>query len=146
MADYKQEIAAQETMEWVTAAGRKLSVTVTLSRMLIDYFGDGAWSPEAGYGGTWTVNLESSIDGKAQGSDWVHDLQKAQGDVVAYIGKIGLKADRKAEIEALTARVKSAPQYVEQLAARDRAEKLDQEYQQHVRKVNGMMTLNGGSY
>ena len=144
MAQYKQEIAATETMEWTSGAGRSLKVTVTLSRMLTDYFGNGDWSPQAGLSGEWEIDTESWIDGKSQGGEWLRDIK--QGDVVGCIGKIGLKADRKAETAAMVARLKGTPQYVEQLATRDRAEKVDREYRAHVRKVNDMMTLKGGTY
>ena len=144
MAQYKQEIAATETMEWASGAGKSLKVTVTLSRMLTDYFGNGDWSPQAGLSGEWTIDTKSWIDGRSQGGEWLRDIK--QGDVVGCIGKIGLKADRKAEYDAMVARLKGTPQYVEQLATRDRAEKVDREYRAHVRKVNDMMTLKGGTY
>lgn len=144
MADYKQEIAATETMEWTSGAGRSLKVTVTLSRMLTDYFRDGHWSPQGGLSGKWAIDTKSWIDGNSQGGEWLRDIK--QGDVVACIGKIGLKADRKAEYDAIVRRLESTPQYTEQLAAHARAEKVDREYRTHTRKVNDMMTLNGGTY
>ncbi len=92
---------------WTSGAGKSLKVTVTLSRILTDYFGNGDWSPQAGLSGEWTIDTESWIDGKSQGGEWLRDIK--QGDVVGCIGKIGLKEDRKTEYEAMVARLKEHP-------------------------------------
>ena len=69
-----------------------------------------------------------------------------QGEVVAKIGKIGIKADAYRLINEARTRIAQHPAWTAKAEDENRADAVDAEYETLVARVDAAMTLNGKSY
>ena len=145
MATYRFTDLATRTVEWSSKAGVRLSATIKLVKQEWDVLGDGSYSLVPTSQGPLDVVIETTIDSKPQGRD---QLQLITGHpaAVAKIGAIGLTADRLAQVEAAIAECEQHPEMVDYQARLAEGERVEDEYNAHVRAVESMMTVGGRSY
>lgn len=143
MAQYRYDTLAQKDVTW-----GGLRVSVSLVQEMQDYFGNGEYTPTRDGLRIRTVTYIGGVEDSSL--SWVKELPKpqiVQGlKIVASIGKIGLTAERVAEIAAAKAEVKKHPAWQAKVAAEDAADKAAAEYEQHRKAVDDMMTLGGKTY
>lgn len=132
---------ATETVEWQSTAGSTLRFVVELVREETDHGGNIGWrtAPRG-----LSILQALTIDGVRE-----HGILTPVTDhpvVVAKIGRVGLKADRYSQLRAAIAAVEAHPEYVAELAARAEGLRVMAEHEEHVARVENMMTLGGRTF
>jgi len=145
MATYQYNKLATETVAWASQSGVAIEVVITLKEETSDYFGTGEFK-RARDG--LNIVMTTKIGGKTDlVGAWIKTAPTGvPAGIVAVIGKIGLTAERKAEIEAAYAKVAAHPEWVALQQARNAGMDADRAYEAHVKAVDDMMTLGGKSF
>jgi adhesin HecA-like repeat protein len=147
-------IATRNTI-WTLGNGKTVNVEIRVNRELVervinadgDVIHTGIMDP------TSYTSITATVDGTVIASGALEIARANTQGVVSNVGKLGIKAEQDAIVRALVAEAEAeatSPEYAARIqqinAAEIKAAQVDAEYADHVRKVDGMMTLNGRSY
>lgn len=144
MAQYKYNALATETVAWTSQSGVAIEVVVTLKEEQVDYFGNGEFVRSRD---GLSIEMTNVVGGAKNRGVWIKSAPAGlPAGIVAVIGKVGLTAERKAEIEAAYAKIEAHPEWVALQNARKAGLDADRAYEAHVKAVDDMMTLGGKTY
>jgi hypothetical protein len=144
MAQYKYNALATETVTWVSQSGVAIEVVVTLKEEQVDYFGNGEFVRTRD---GLSIEMTNVVGGAKDCGVWIKPAPSGlPAGIVAVIGKVGLTAERKDEIEAAYSKVEDHPEWTAMQKARKQGMDADRAYEAHVKAVDKMMTLGGKTF
>ena len=142
MADYRYNKLAHETVGWETSKGNKVEITVELIQEETDYFFNGDWEPTRN---GLDVSYRATVDGKNHN---VMGGVRSTGNpsIPHAIGNLGLIPENYTKLQVAKATVENHPMWQTKKIAEAKSEMVEKEYQDHVARVDAMMTMNGKTY
>lgn len=144
MAAYEYNTLATETVAWKSQSGVAIEVVISLKEETSDYFGTGEYKRTRD---GLSIEMTNVVGGAKNRGVWIKSAPAGlPAGIVAVIGKVGLTAERKAEIEAAYAKIEAHPEWVALQNARKAGMDADRAYEAHVKAVDDMMTLGGKTY
>jgi len=144
MAAYEYNTLATETVAWKSQSGVAIEVVISLKEETSDYFGTGEYKRTRD---GLSIEMTNVVGGAKDCGVWIKSAPAGlPAGIVAVIGKVGLTAERKAEIEAAYAKIEANPEWVSLQQAKKAGMEADRAYEAHVKAVDDMMTLGGKTY
>jgi len=134
MSEYKYNTIASETVEYKSGGGIDIKITVSLQEEVTQFAPGMGWSRKS-----LDIKYNLSLDGKDQGL--VHLQKNDGGEVIAKIGKVGLKQARYSQVLAALRVVESNVEWQKKMEARKQADIIEEEYRQHTGKVDAIMNM-----
>jgi len=130
--DYKYNAIATEAVNYKSSGGIDILITVSIVEEMTRFCEGMDWSRKS-----LDIKYRLHLDGKDQGL--VHLQKNDSGEVVAKIGKVGLKQDRYSQVLAALESVKTNSEWQKKIAAEKQAAATDEDYRQHTARVDAMM-------
>ena len=134
MSEYKYNTIASETVNYKSGGGIDIKITVSLQEETTQFAAGMGWSRKS-----LDIRYSLSLDGKDQGL--VHLQKNDGGEVVAKIGKVGMRQDRYNQVLAALKIVEANIEWQKKMEARKQADIVEEEYHQHTVKVDAMMNM-----
>jgi hypothetical protein len=152
-----REMTTTRMTELTMASGKKVQVQVTVTRNVIHserVWADGNEMECKCYRLQQYQEIVASMDGVEVDRAYMGNIRyvrsKQPGIIAVINNRIGLTQERidqiNAAIKEATAEAESDPEVVEYRAAEARAQKVNNEYEEHRLNVENMMTLDGHTY
>ena len=144
MAAYEYNILATETVEWKSQSGVAIEVVITLKEETSDYLGTGEYKRTRD---GLSIEMTNVVGGAKDRGVWIKSAPAGlPASIVAVIGRVGLTAERKAEIEAAYAKIEANHEWLALQQAKKAGMEAERAYDAHVKAVDDMMTLGGKTY